>query len=190
MLFFAGLSFIGYIARRAVGPAHGYPLTGALAGIVSSTNATFTFARLSRMRQHSSATLATGAVAACTVLFPRVLIATSVLDARVALMRGWFGDGGLLATGALLGLTDVDALTISMARSVATGISPQTAARAIASGIVANSVMKATIAVGLGTAAFAARTGGVLAVMAMVLVASLVLPHQRFHVPRQGCCGS
>jgi len=234
VLFFTGLSFIGYLARRVVGPAHGYPLTGALAGIVSSTNATFTFARLSRMRQHPSATLATGAVAACTVLFPRVLIATSVLDARVAqalvpylaapfiiglavvalwlrtaddggpdegqaanplqiwpalqmaatfqvvlfavaLVRGWFGAGGLLATGAVLGLTDVDALTISMARSAATGISPQTAARAIAVGIVANSVMKTTIAVVLGTRAFAARTGSVLAVMAMVLIVSLVL---------------
>ena len=90
---------------------------------------------------------------------------------------------GLLATGAVLGLTDVDALTISMARSAATGISPQTAARAIAIGIVANSVMKATIAGVLGTRAFAARTGGVLAVMAMVLVVSLVLlREERFHV--------
>lgn len=234
VLFFTGLSFIGYIARRVVGPAHGYPLTGALAGVVSSTNATLTFARLSRIRQQPSGTLATGAVAACTVLFPRVLIATSVLDARVArallpylaapfviglamvalwlrtqddsgpdggeaanplqvwpalqmavtfqvvlfavaLVRGWFGEGGLLATGAVLGLTDVDALTISMTRSVATGISPQTAARAIAIGIVANSAMKATIAGVLGARSFAARTGGVLVAMAAALVGSLVL---------------
>ncbi len=234
VLFFTGLSFIGYFARRVVGPAHGYPLTGALAGIVSSTNATFTFARLSRIRQQPSGTLATGAVAACTVLFPRVLIATSVLDAQVAwalvpylaapfviglvmvalwlrtgdnsdtdggqaanplqvwpalqmavtfqvvlfavaLVRGWFGEGGLLATGAVLGLTDVDALTISMTRSVATGISPQTAARAIAIGIVANSAMKATIAGVLGARSFAARTGGVLVAMAAALVGSLVL---------------
>lgn len=234
VLFFTGLSFIGYIARRAVGPVHGYPLTGALAGIVSSTNATFTFARLSRIQQHPSGPLATGAVAACTVLFPRVLIATSVLDVRVAqallpylaapfliglvmvalwlrgrdntgrdggeaanplqvwpalqmavtfqlvlfavaLVRGWFGEGGLLATGAVLGLTDVDALTLSMTRSVASGVSPQTAARAIAIGIVANSAMKATIAGVLGDRGFAVRTGGVLAAMAAALVAALAL---------------
>lgn len=234
VLFFTGLSFIGYIARRVVGPAHGYPLTGALAGVVSSTNATLTFARLSRIRQQPSGTLATGAVAACTVLFPRVLIATSVLDARVArallpylaapfviglamvalwlrtqddsgpdggeaanplqvwpalqmaatfqvvlfavaLVRGWFGEGGLLATGAVLGLTDVDALTISMTRSASTGIPPDTAARAIAIGIVANSAMKATIAGVLGDRGFAARTGGVLAAMAAALVGALVL---------------
>ena len=234
VLFFTGLSFIGYIARRVVGPAHGYPLTGALAGVVSSTNATLTFARLSRIRQQPSGTLATGAVAACTVLFPRVLIATSVLDARVArallpylaapfviglamvalwlrtqddsgpdggeaanplqvwpalqmaatfqvvlfavaLVRGWFGEGGLLATGAVLGLTDVDALTISMPRSASTGIPPDTAARAIAIGIVANSAMKVTIAGVLGDRGFAARTGGVLAAMAAALVGALVL---------------
>ncbi len=234
VLFFTGLSFMGYIARRVVGPAHGYPLTGALAGVVSSTNATYTFARLSQVRQQPSRTLATGAVAACTVLFPRVLLATSVLDARVAwalvpylaapfiiglvmvtlwlrtqndkgpddgqaanplqvwpalqmaatfqlvlfavaMVRGWSGDSGLLATGAVLGLTDVDALTISMTKSAATGISPQTAARAIAVGIVANSAMKATIASVLGTPAFAARTAGVLAAMAAALVGTLVV---------------
>ncbi len=236
VLFFTGLSFVGYIARRAIGPTHGYPLTGALAGLVSSTNATLTFARLSRMRQQPSGPLATGAVAACTVLFPRVLIATSVLDIRVAralvpylaapflvglamvalwlrregdtdrdvgeaanplqvwpalqmavtfqmvlfavaLVRGWFGEGGLLATGAVLGLTDVDALTLSMTRSVASGISPQTAARAIAIGIIANSIMKATIAGVLGDRRFGLQTGSVLAAMAAALVGALLLLH-------------
>ena len=88
----------------------------------------------------------------------------------VALVRGWFGEGGLLATGAVLGLTDVDALTISMTRSASTGIPPDTAARAIAIGIVANSAMKATIAGVLGDRGFAARTGGVLAAMAAAVV--------------------
>lgn len=234
VLFFTGLSFIGYVARRIVGPAHGYPLIGALAGVVSSTNATFTFARLSRVPDHRPGTLAIGAVAACTVLFPRVLVATSVLDVHVAkalapyvvapfllglvavglwlyredaqpmgdgvsvnplqvrpalqmaltfqvvlfavaLVRGVFGEGGLLATGAVLGLTDVDALTISMSRGTAAGIAPETAARAIAVGILANCVMKAAMAAALGTRAFAARTGGMLLVMALTLAAVLWL---------------
>lgn len=37
-------------------------------------------------------------------------------------VRQWVGDAGLMATGFVLGLTDVDALTLSMTRSVATGI--------------------------------------------------------------------
>ena len=33
-------------------------------------------------------------------------------------MRQWVGDAGLLVSGFVLGLTDVDALTLSMTRSV------------------------------------------------------------------------
>ena len=50
VLFFSGLSFAGDVARRLVGPGHGYLVTGLLGGLVSSTNVTFTFARASRCR--------------------------------------------------------------------------------------------------------------------------------------------
>ena len=236
VLFFTGLSFVGYFARKLVGAAHGYPITGALAGLVSSTNATFTFARLSRATEAvPSSTLATGAVAACTMLFPRVLVATAVLDRRVALallplvavpcvfgvcvvvlwmrrtsdtqitetttanplqiwpalqmallfqvvlfavtlVRGAFGEGGLLATGAVLGLTDMDALMISMSKASASGLDPMIAAKAIAVGIMSNSVMKTAIAAALGTREFATRTGGALAVMAIALAGAFVFP--------------
>lgn len=235
VLFFTGLSFVGYFARKLVGPAHGYPITGALAGMVSSTNATFTFARLSRATTTPSGTLATAAIAACTMLFPRVLLATAVLDRRVALallplvavpfafglvvvvlwmrrasqapvgentssnplqiwpalqmallfqvvlfavtlVRGAFGEGGLLATGAVLGLTDMDALMISMSKASASGLDPAIAAKAIAVGIISNSVMKAAIAGALGTREFATRTGSALAVMAVALAGAFVFP--------------
>lgn len=237
VLFFTGLSFTGYFARRLVGAEHGYPLTGALAGLVSSTNATYTFARLSRSKHLPAATLATGAVAACTVLFPRVLVATAVLDSRVAVallpyvaapfllgsvvlaywlrsdavphtketanvnplqvwpalqmaatfqvvlfgvaaVRQLFGDAGLLATGAVLGLTDVDALTISMAKSAGAGVAPEIAAQAIAIGILANSVMKAAMAAALGNREFGRRTGGALAVMTVALAVALGALHE------------
>ena len=66
VLFFTGLSFSGYLARRIFGATQGYPLAGLLAGLISSTNATFTFARLSRREQWLSRPLAIGTVAACT----------------------------------------------------------------------------------------------------------------------------
>ncbi len=47
VLFFSGLSFAGCVARRMVGPGHGYLVTGLLGGLVPSTNVTFTFARTS-----------------------------------------------------------------------------------------------------------------------------------------------
>ena len=192
VLFFTGLSFAGYLARRMCGARNAYPIAGLLAGMVSSTTATFTFARHSRRDPDSSGPLAVGTVGACTMLYPRVLAATLVLDPRVAIavlpylaapfvvgmialaiwwrvtpqatpqaqmanplqvgpalqmavtfqvvllgvsvIRGLFGTAGLLASGAALGLTDVDALTISMAKSAAAGIAPRIAA-ALAIGI-------------------------------------------------------
>ena len=65
-------------------------------------------------------------------------------------VRQWVGDAGLMATGFVLGLTDVDALTLSMTRSVATGIAIEAACRAILMGIIANSIMKAVIAFAIG----------------------------------------
>ena len=45
--FSPGMSFVGYIAQRMSG-ASGYPLTGLVGGLVSSTSVTLTFARLSQ----------------------------------------------------------------------------------------------------------------------------------------------
>ena len=232
VLLFSGMSFVGYIAQRAAGAA-GYPLTGLLGGLVSSTSVTLTFARLSHTRSKDQAPLAAGAVAASAMLFLRVAVAVGVLNAtllptltrylaapfavaaialvlawrslrdrhtapsmlknplqfRAAIemallfqavlfavhyMRNWIGETGMLATGFVLGLTDVDALTLSMSRSVASGTSLDAACRAIAMGIVANSLMKAAIAVVVGGGRFKWQTGGPLLAMAAAGAAALI----------------
>lgn len=233
VLLFSGMSFVGYIAQRMSGAA-GYPLTGLLGGLVSSTSVTLTFARLSKSHPQQAGPLATGAVAASTVLFLRVAVAVAVLDATllpvlarflaapflaaiVALglawrslrgsdvepsqlknplqlrnaiemallfqvvlfavfyMRGWVGDAGMLASGFVLGLTDVDALTLSMTRSVASGTTIESACRAITAGIIANSLMKAGIAVVIGTRRFAWQASAGLIAMAAAGAAALAL---------------
>ena len=233
VLFFSGMSFAGYLARRVTGSAQGYPWAGVLGGMVSSTAVTFTFARLSRAEPALSRALAIGAIGACTMLFPRVLLAAVVLSPAVArwlapltavafaigaivfvlflrrsstetdgvgdsknplqigpalqmaltfqivlfavqFVRRWFGDVGLLVSGAVLGLTDVDALTLSMARGTESGIDPLVAARAIAVGILANCGLKAALALGLGTTPFRRFTvtalGGMIAALAVSLL--------------------
>src|SRR5690349_21481930 len=82
VLLFAGISFVGYIAQRLSGSA-GYPLTGLLGGLVSSTSVTLTFGRLSHPRPEQGAALAAGAVAASMVSLIRVAVAVTVLDASV-----------------------------------------------------------------------------------------------------------
>lgn len=233
VLLFSGMSFVGFIAQRISG-ASGYPLTGLVGGLVSSTSVTLTFARLSHAHKEQDGPLATGAVAASTVLFLRVAIAVAILNAAllpvlmpylappfvVALVavalswrslrdvkseetvtrnplqlrsaiemallfqvvlvavfyaRGWVGEAGLLASGFVLGLTDVDALTLSMARSVSNGTTADMAARAIAIGIVANSIMKALIAMVVGDRRFGLHAGLALIAMAAAGVGALVL---------------
>ncbi|HEX7793792.1 MAG TPA: MgtC/SapB family protein [Vicinamibacterales bacterium] len=234
VLFFSGISFVGYVARRAIGSAQGYPWAGLLGGLVSSTAVTFSFARLSRSEPTLSRALAIGALGASTVVFPRVLVATVVLNADVArtvallttaafvigaavfvwylrhvrseaanvegprnplqlgpalqmavtfqivlfavqFVRRWFGDAGLLISGAVLGLTDVDALTLSMARGASAGIDPGLAARAITVGIMSNCVMKAILSITLGTRAYGWFTTATLAVMVVAMGVALVI---------------
>ena len=228
VLFFSGLSFAGYVARRVVGPGHGYLVTGLLGGLVSSTMVTFTFARTSMTDRASDKTLAFGAVAANAMLYPRVLVATAILNAAVVpplvpylvppalvaalvavagtrrslaevppdeslrnplqlsaalqmalvfqavlmavhLAREAWGQSGVFTSAAVLGLTDVDALTVSMTRGVAQTVSPGVAATAIAVGVAANTAMKLALAVSLGSRRFQAIAGGALALMLVAI---------------------
>lgn len=238
MLFFSGLSFLGHVARRVAGPGQGYLVTGMLGGLVSSTNVTFTFGRLSRNERAMERALAFGAVGANAVLYPRVLLATAVLQPALApalipylampaligalgalsglrksssagrmaasaappaqnnplqlhaaiqlavlfqgvlmlvyLAREMWGSSGVLASAAVLGLTDVDALTVSMARGVATTASLNAAALGIAVGVLANTSLKLGVALVFGSGCFRKVVGGTLAFMAVAAAAALV----------------
>jgi uncharacterized membrane protein (DUF4010 family) len=233
VLFFTGLSFIGYVARRFLGSQHGYPLAGLLGGTISSTNVTFTFARLSRREQRLSTPLAVGAVAASTMLFPRVVIAAGVLSPDVAWAllpyvaapfiigaavsalrwnRGaqgnrapgaasnplhvwpalemavvfqivlfavdaaqrYLGEAGLMISGGVLGLTDVDALTISMTKAAATE-GAAVAAQAIAIGICANCAMKAGLAIAVGSEPFRRLTATWVGAMGLAIAAAVMM---------------
>ncbi|MHB1330049.1 MAG: MgtC/SapB family protein [Gemmatimonadales bacterium] len=235
VLFFTGLSFFGHLMRRAVGPDRGYLIGGIAGGLVSSTNVTWTFARLSRTEPGFGRALALGIVGANAMLYPRVLAATAVLNVTmvpsllpllvppalvasiivvfgawlakrtsaatggsgeqpdpesranrnplqltnalqmavlfqavlliVHVVRDQFGQAGLLATAAALGLTDVDALTISMAREVAPTVSIETAALALAVGILSNTALKTGLALIFGTMTVRLIAGGTLLAM-------------------------
>ncbi len=228
VLLFSGLNFAGYLARRALGTSHGYPAMGALGGMVSSTLVTLNFARQSRKEPEHAIPLAIGTVAACTVLVPRILAITLILNADLVpwislslgpvfiagallillagrslrsassdstlpapgnplqlrsaiqmvvafqvvltvlgIITSRFGEGGVLATGGVLGLTDMDALTLGMNRLAETPALERIAAQAITIGVVVNSLFKAILAMSLGAPAYRARVGpGLLALAA------------------------
>lgn len=76
---------------------------------------------------------------------------------------------------AVLGLTDVDALTATMARSVARTSPLQVVALAIAVGVLSNTAMKMALALVLGRSQFRMIAGGTLGVMLAGGAAALVL---------------
>ena len=233
VLFFSGLSFAGYAARRIVGPGHGYLVTGLLGGLVSSTNVTYTFARTSRAEAAMDRALAFGAVAANAMLYPRVIVASAILNPAVVgpllpylappaavaalaaviglrasltvdvppvaqrnplqlgsalqmaalfqivlmavyVARETRGISGVFTSAAVLGLTDVDALTVSMARNVARTVSPGVAATAIAIGVLSNTGMKLALALLFGSRGFRLIAGGALALMLVAIGSALV----------------
>jgi uncharacterized membrane protein (DUF4010 family) len=92
-------------------------------------------------------------------------------------MRLRFGGAGLRWSAVLLGLTDVDALTASMAAQSREGLGVEAAAAAIAIGVVSNTVLKLIIAVTIGRGAFRWYVAAGLAAVAAALVATLRATH-------------
>lgn len=237
VLIFSGLSFAGFIARRLVGESRGYGVTGALGGLVSSTAVALQFSRLSRERPALSMSLAGGTVAATTVLVPRVVIVSYLLNYEVAFallpylapaflagvamvgallvrtgesrdggddalvernplglamsikmalafqatlmliefVRAQYGSSGVLVSAALLGLSDTDALTLSMNRLGSTTGAVSLAAEAIAVGVSSNALVKLIIAVALGGPAYRARAAAGLGVLLALGVGMILI---------------
>jgi uncharacterized membrane protein (DUF4010 family) len=239
VLLFSALNFAGYVARRAMGPERGYGVTGLVGGLVSSTAVTFQFSRLSRTDPSLGSVLAVGVVGASTVLLPRVLVISALLNADVALalvpfivppflvgaalvavaaLRRWesgtgtaagavdgvrnplrldsaikmalafqaslmliswasstTGQSGVLASAALLGLTDMDALTLSMNRLGTTPALVALSARAIAIGLLGNAAVKLALVLALGESRYRRLAAAGLLALAAGGAAALVV---------------
>jgi uncharacterized membrane protein (DUF4010 family) len=242
VLLFCAINFAGFLARRSAGEKRGYLLTGLLGGVISSTAVTLGFARYSRQYPDASSALAWGVVGACTVLVPRVLVISLVLNADVAIQlmpllvpamligaavvayawrsnrevtvtagaqpMSWMSGNeknplrlgvaiqlavifqlammaitfarqtwavkGLYSTAVVLGLTDVDALTVSMSQPSAELVAT-VAARAIAAGILANTVVKLAISVVVGSPRYRLISGGILAAIGAAIAVALAV---------------
>lgn len=82
----------------------------------------------------------------------------AVIGVAVVFGERWFGDSGLYAIAAISGPFDVDAFTLSAARSAGATIPADAAARAVLLAVAVNTIGKAVIAFALGGAAIGART--------------------------------
>ncbi|HSD66695.1 MAG TPA: DUF4010 domain-containing protein, partial [Vicinamibacteria bacterium] len=84
VILIAGLSLVGYVATRALGPRRGTALTGLSGGLVSSTAITLAFARQSREEGgRSDDALAGGLLLAWAVMGVRVVVIAAFVAAAL-----------------------------------------------------------------------------------------------------------
>ena len=235
VLLISGLSLVGYVATRWLGPGRGIAVTAATGGLVSSTAVTLAMVKQSREEGASPRQLAGGVLLAWGVMFVRVLVTATVVDSgllrpmlapfgamalacaasaglclwrcrdsasspvqRVPLQnpfsllaagkfaalfalvqlllgigREHFPGTGVYVIAALAGLTDVDAITLSMAERAHEGAdATRLAVQAIVVATAANTLVKAALAAVLGRSLarpIAIGTAAVFAVGALAL---------------------
>jgi uncharacterized membrane protein (DUF4010 family) len=100
------------------------------------------------------------------VLFQVVLVV-------ILFVRDRWSSEALMATSALVGLTDLDALTLSLARSTPSSGSASLATVALVVGILSNTLLKLTVAAVMGRGWFRLATSATLGVMALAMAAML-----------------
>lgn len=199
----AGISFIGYISAKLFGEKKGFILTSILGGIASSTALTLNFARIEKKGEHSYL-LATGILIAWFLVFPRILIITSIINFELSrhlvlplsmlsliilifvfiywikskkekllssdliifnnpfqlktalsfglllviimflvyLGKTYFGRFGIYAIAFISGITDVDAITLTMSSLAKAEISLKVAVNAILLASIVNTIVK------------------------------------------------
>ncbi len=101
----SGISFLGYVLIKLVGPRHGISLTGLLGGIVSSTPLTLNFSRRSQEDKGLAKPFALAIIMAWSISYLRVLTEVATLNLPL-LGRLWppmaVAAGAGLAYGAYL----------------------------------------------------------------------------------------
>jgi uncharacterized membrane protein (DUF4010 family) len=109
-----------------------------------------------------------GTALTMALAFQLALLVLPLAEARL-------GATGVVTSAALLGLTDMDALTVSMSRLATRESLVPLAARAIAVGVLANTALKLALAVALGTPRFRLVTSLGLGGLGLASVIGLLL---------------
>ncbi len=100
VVFILGLSFLGYVLIKFVGPRRGIGLTGILGGLVSSTAVTLTMSERSKSSSGLVRTLAMAILLAWTIMYGRVLVEVGVVNAELLRQTALpIGVGGGVVAG-------------------------------------------------------------------------------------------
>ncbi|WIV66001.1 MgtC/SapB family protein [Natrialbaceae archaeon AArc-T1-2] len=85
VVFVSGLSFLGYVLTKVLGPEKGIGLTGLFGGFVSSTATVMAMAEQARHNPELTPVASVAAAIASITMFPRALILVAVVNPSLAL---------------------------------------------------------------------------------------------------------
>lgn len=86
VLAFSGLAFLGYLVRKLFGEKSGWIVTGAIGGLISSTQVSVAFSRESRENATVTDALVGGVIAATVVSMIRVLAIAWVINSSLVML--------------------------------------------------------------------------------------------------------
>ncbi len=105
----------------------------------------------------------------------QMAVAFQVVLFALAWIQKYAGNAGVLASATVLGLTDMDALTLSMTRYGADPAQVRTAAAAIGVGVLSNTALKTALVLGIGGPRYRLRAATGLGVLAIGSVIGLAI---------------
>jgi uncharacterized membrane protein (DUF4010 family) len=96
-----GVSFVGYVAMRVLGPGRGLSVTGLVGGLASSTAVTLTFSKRAKTTPELAPACALAIILASTVMCVRIVVVVAALNpllvSSVAVPMGAMTVGSLAA---------------------------------------------------------------------------------------------
>ncbi|MEG6510193.1 MgtC/SapB family protein [Methyloligella sp. 2.7D] len=89
VILISGLSLVGYLLTRLLGPGRGTALTGLSGGLVSSTAVALSFAKQSREKPQLADALACGIMLSWVAMFGRILVAVGIVNWSLFMALLW-----------------------------------------------------------------------------------------------------
>lgn len=105
----------------------------------------------------------------------QMAVAFQVVLFALAWIQQHAGQAGIIASATVLGLTDMDALTLSMTRFAADPAQVRTAAAAVGVGVLSNTALKASLVLTIGGPRYRVRAAAGLAVLALGSAVGLLI---------------
>ncbi len=227
----SGLSFVGYISSKLLGPTRGIGLSGLLGGLASSTAVALSFSERSKRTPGLGVVYAVGALAASAVMVPRLIVLLGIVQPRLVLpaiipllvlfaittaggllalrqrarhqiagakisnpfelktalqfaalftvillvakaAEVYLGTRGVYLASGLAGITQLDAISLTLAHQVREGLDLTVATRGLALAAASNSLFKGVLAVWLGGPLFGRWVLTTLLIAAVACVAT------------------